>query len=365
MSSDPLNLLAKLEQPELRAFVQSARVGTAPANPVVIDLDPTTFCNLGCAGCISENLLNADRFTKVELTQLAADIASLGVLGVVFSGGGEPLAHPATVDAMKILHNSGVRIGLVTNGTVLGGRIGEIAQYCSWIRVSVDAATQATFDALRPPRKGSVSQFDTVIRGMRALNSAGAALLGYSFVVNPGRLGSASNIEEIPLAIDLADEIGCDYIEFKSYMQEDHHLWSLTADELSSIRESVTSGKKRSDLRLQVHLSSNLTDAIAGKSLSQYKNYDQCAVSTLRTVVTPTGMYPCGYHRGSEQWRMGNPRQSSLSEVWKTAHSREMPVPSRDCNFYCARHESNLAIMQFSDRVGLIPREERDFDPFI
>jgi len=55
---DRLDLISKLYQPLVWPKVLDAAHGSTPPSPVVIDLDPTTFCDLACPECISGKLLN-------------------------------------------------------------------------------------------------------------------------------------------------------------------------------------------------------------------------------------------------------------------------------------------------------------------
>ncbi|MEV6986881.1 hypothetical protein AB0M95_37270 [Sphaerisporangium sp. NPDC051017] len=63
--------------------------------------------------------------------------------------------------------SSGLHIGVVTNGTMIDRHLDEIAEHVTWLRVSVDAATEDTYGRVRPDRKGR-SVFGKVIANMRA-----------------------------------------------------------------------------------------------------------------------------------------------------------------------------------------------------
>src|SRR5690349_11661883 len=65
------------------------------AAPLVVDLDPTSYCDLGCPGCISASVLRTRRFEERRLLDMAQEMAAVGVKAVVLIGGGEPLMHRA------------------------------------------------------------------------------------------------------------------------------------------------------------------------------------------------------------------------------------------------------------------------------
>ena len=65
-------------QLRIKEFIKSKKV-----NPWVIELDPTTACNLACHGCISANLLNQGGFDRGRIKDLAKEFYNDGVKAVV------------------------------------------------------------------------------------------------------------------------------------------------------------------------------------------------------------------------------------------------------------------------------------------
>ena len=74
------------------------------------------------------------------------------------AGGGEPLLNPHTPEFIDRVTAHGVQVGLVTNGTRLLDAVDALSQ-CTWIGVSVDAGTDATFNRLKglPPTSTALS----------------------------------------------------------------------------------------------------------------------------------------------------------------------------------------------------------------
>ncbi|SDE02013.1 Radical SAM superfamily protein, partial [Actinokineospora iranica] len=140
MTIDRMNLPAKLYQPRIFPTALEVARGRRSRNPVVVDLDPTTFCDLACPECISGRLLNQGRFTSERLLALAGELVELGVAAVILIGGGEPLAHRGTQAVIRTLGGAGVAVGVVTNGTMIDHNLDVLAEHTSWVRVSVDAA---------------------------------------------------------------------------------------------------------------------------------------------------------------------------------------------------------------------------------
>ena len=85
---DRLDLTAKLYQPGIYDIVAKVASGGRSKAPVVVDLDPTSFCDLACPECISGKLLNKGRFTRERLGSLAEELVSMGIKAVILIGGG-------------------------------------------------------------------------------------------------------------------------------------------------------------------------------------------------------------------------------------------------------------------------------------
>ena len=360
MPLNRLDLVSKLYQPAVWPKVLDAARGCVPTGPVVIDLDPTTFCDLACPECISGKLLNQSRFIPERLQSLAEEIIEMGVNAVILIGGGEPLAHRGTRRVLATLGQAGVAVGVVTNGTLIKQNLDELSRYASYVRVSVDAATPETFGAFRPDRKGG-SVFDKVIRNMRELAASRLGALGYSFLVMVRQ--NRSNHHEVLRAAELARDIGCDYFEVKAMFDDSHHIVDVANEVLDSVESQLAQARRLEDDTFSVIDNSTMRSLREHKGPVQPKEYDSCGVARLRTLVTPSGVYICPYHRGNPKARLGDAVTQSLLDIWKNAN-RDAIDPRVDCTFHCARHQSNLELDSIGSGRGRAVRGT-DEDPFI
>ncbi|MFB6815196.1 radical SAM protein [Streptomyces sp. NPDC056347] len=366
MTHDRLDLVSKLYQPTDWPRVVRAASGEPSAAPLVVDLDPTTFCDLACPECISGKLLNQGRFTPERLAALAEELVALSVRAVVLIGGGEPLAHRGTRKVLRILGEAGLAVGVVTNGTMIQQNLTELARYATWVRVSVDAGSAGTYGLFRPDRKGR-SVFDKVIGNMRLLAAEKKGALGYSFLVmsrqDPGG-PAVTNHHEVLQAAELAHDIGCDYFETKAMFDDDHHIVQVPEEILASVDRQLAEAARLESDRFQLVNSSTLTSLRGQAGAVQPKEYDRCRVAELRTLITPSGVYVCSYHRGNPLAKIGDAVTDDLADIWQDANRRGIVDPSRDCRFHCARHRSNLELDRIAGGTGEPPLAE-DYDPFI
>ncbi|QNP74826.1 radical SAM protein [Streptomyces roseirectus] len=365
MTYDRLDLVAKLYQPSGWPRILEAASGSPTGAPLVVDLDPTTFCDLACPECISGRLLNQGRFTPDRLAALARELVDLSVRAVVLIGGGEPLAHRGTRGVLRILGEAGLAVGVVTNGTMIRQNLAELARYASWVRVSVDAGTAGTYGRFRPDRKGH-SVFDKVIANMRLLAAEKTGALGYSFLVmsreEPDGT-TVTNHHEVLRAAELAHDIGCDYFETKAMFDDDHHIVQVPRATLDSVDRQLAEAARLQSDRFHLVNSSTLTALRGHTGPVQPKAYHRCRVTELRTLVTPSGVYVCSYHRGNPLARIGDAVTDDLATIWRTS-DRGIVDPSRDCRFHCARHRTNLELEHIGEGAGARPLTE-DYDPFI
>ncbi len=366
-----MQLLPKLYQKKVLNKINNDLIKGENNAPFVIELDPTTVCDLACPGCISGDLLNQknplDRgFSKQKMKEITEDIIKSKVSAVILIGGGEPLGHPSTIELIKKLGENDIQVGLTTNGTLMGRYIDVIAEYVSWTRVSMDVASDEMFKNLRPTKTGK-SKFNIVINNMKELAKKKKGILGYSFLIrtkadglieNPAGsnigLIEHTNVYEIYDAAKLAKEIGCDYFELKPSYDDFHQIVMHSEKDMQVATVQLEMSKKLEDQNFRVLESVMLDSALKREKVGyQKKYYNKCRSADLRTLVTPSGCYICPYFRGEHSKRIGDLRFETLSEMWNGKKRKEIMEklnPSKDCsNLHCIRHETNQEIEKIID----------------
>lgn len=377
-----LDLRSKLEQRSVLTYLKSVDWKSSSRSPLVVELDPTSMCNLACPDCISGSLLNQDEIPSERLIRLTDEMITSGVRAVILIGGGEPMMHPAIEEVMRRLGEANVKIGITTNGLYLKKYLDITAAYSSWVRVSMDAGTTETFNRIRPSRTGK-SMFASAIKNMEAFARVKRGKLGYSFMVfnegsygfkgipiRSGALGSVkhitTNVYEIYQAAKLARDIGCDYFELKPMYDVDHYA-IIQPESLSAVvDEQMQLAKTLESDNFKVLEASKLWASLHGESNLEPKEYRRCATAQMRTLITPSGAYVCPYFRGNESKRIGDVRNQSFSEIWHGDLRHKVIEnldPSRDCEMHCIRHESNQTIERWLK--GGFPLPCNDFDLFI
>lgn len=367
-TSRPLSLVEKLKQVTVQDFINKFLWDKTHTAPMVVELDPTTACNLACHDCISANLLNQGGIDEERLMKLAEEFTKGGVRAVVLIGGGEPMAHPKFTELVNALHTSGIKVGVTTNGTLINRHFDACVNKTSWLRVSVDAGSEEVFADFRPHASGK-SQFRIVIDNMKRMAEVKTGLLGYSFLLlskydADGNL-LRTNAVDIAKAAHLAKEIGCDYFELKPAFDMMHFLQQQDLSVIETVNANLKAVHDLADDNFKIIAPFTLEEALNGVG-TQTKSYNRCLTAELRTVITPSGAYVCPYHRGNLNMRIGDIAKTSLQDLWtggKRAKVMERVDPAKHCSFHCIRHESNLLLERMAAGEGV--EAVSDFDLFI
>jgi pyruvate-formate lyase-activating enzyme len=183
------------------------------AMPQAVQLNNTAACNLRCPQCNTHGTDAAHAFNQSPAqTMSAAMIAEIAhatfpyARQVSLSGTGEGLLHRELDTIITLAHRYGVRILVNSNGTTAVKKRLRRLFGTAHLRISIDGATPATFEAIR---RGA--SFAKVMRNVRVVTRANELLppslrlpIDFHFGI------CASNVRDMPLMVDLAAFLGVD-----------------------------------------------------------------------------------------------------------------------------------------------------------
>jgi len=371
-----LSLYEKIFQEEVVHRIKENGQNNPTPRPWVVELDPTTACNLACHGCISANLLNQGGFKRERLKELAREFKESGVKAVVLIGGGEPMAHPEFGTIVDYFYENDIHVGVTSNGTLIDKYLESLAYRTKWVRISVDAGCEEVFQQYRPHMSGK-SQFNKVIEGMKKISEIKKTKLGYSFLVlekqgadrkgvEHGSNYVETNATDIFKAAKLAKEIGCDYFEVKPSFDPFHFLNDTSKLMTNIIKSELDLCKDLKDENFNIISPYTLEKTMDGER-KQDKEYSRCLTAEMRTVLTPSGAYVCPYHRGNTSLKIGDPNVESFKDIWYGKTRKEIMEkldPRKHCKFHCIRHQTNQELEKMnidSDNANV----SENFDRFI
>jgi radical SAM protein with 4Fe4S-binding SPASM domain len=164
--------------------------------------ETTKACNLTCRHCraVPRRSIGPTELTTRRAFDLIDDIATVAKPVMVLSGG-EPLFRPDLFDIGAYGVETGFRMALATNGTLVTQKVAaKIADAgFSRVAISLDGARPETHDAFR----GMPGSHRLALRGLQNLRDEGVSVQINSTIAR-------HNVGELPAMLDLALEIGAD-----------------------------------------------------------------------------------------------------------------------------------------------------------
>ena len=164
--------------------------------------ETTKACNLTCRHCraVPQRAIGPMELTTRRAFDLIDDIAQVARPVMVLSGG-EPLFRPDLFDIGAYGVESGFRMALATNGTLVTERVAaKIADAgFSRVAISLDGANPPTHDRFR----GLPGSHALALRGLRNLRAEGVSVQINSTIAK-------HNVAELPDLLDLALAIDAD-----------------------------------------------------------------------------------------------------------------------------------------------------------
>ncbi len=270
---------------------------------IVTELDLTNQCNNRCPRCIGRRYQNF-ALSRDEIEQISNGLKNLDNRGVILSGGGDPLLHPDFVEAVKLLRQNGMRIGVNSNGLALTEcQALTIAEYCDYFRISLDAGTPELYQNIHGM---DPKYFEKVIRNIKMMcqikNHTGSRL---SF--GTGFLTDKSTVDDMEVFVLLSKECGVDFAQFRPFQGDSTDI-SESYNRIKSKYETDSFKVLASVQKYQKFHKRNI------------RTYDKCRGMFFSTVITANArIYACLHHRQDERFLIGDLRAGdTLEKAWRS-----------------------------------------------
>ncbi|MCZ2344459.1 MAG: radical SAM protein [Bacteroidales bacterium] len=330
------------------------RAGQQPY-PVHVQLILSDFCNQNCTFCAyrTENYPSNTLFKVVrpdgstdhnprrmipanKVREIIEDCRTMQVRAVQLTGGGEPTLHPEFDATVAKLLESGIDVGVVTNGLLMPTHRAELLAHCTWVRISVDAADRATYAAVR---RVAPAQFDVVADHIQRLCSwpQRRATVGVGFVV------TEQNYTGVREACQRYKSWGVDNVRVSAAFQNaGAHYFERFHDQ---VLDDVTLASSLNDDRFRVfdNYSSRYADLAAGTP-----DYESCGYMHFTTYIGGDQVvYTCCVNAYHPRGRIGSLANQSFRELWESSakHTLFATFDARTC-VRCMYNDKNHAITQ-------------------
>lgn len=345
-------------------------------DPILIELDPSNACNHSCPFCISGHIhfakfkgtefFNRAIMGEKNLMNLVKEIVTMDIQAINWTGGGEPTMNPNLKKAIKyIRENSKIKMGMFSNGTMLKkfDMFDELARSLTWIRISLDAGNEKSYNDLRVTNKNN--DFKTVIENIKQLIKVKKKLTS-NLCIGAGFVVTKDNYKEIIEFAELFKDIDVDYCQFKpeivqiereggvdrSKEQISSNFWLHDVVDVLEKAKNILGNKFECNAY-------KLEDLIMSPD-NYGRNYNQCLGSQLQPCIGADGnVYVCTNHRGHKNYAYGNIFEKSFKEVWNDLKSRKCVMQQIEtkekfskCSQLCKPHESNKIVWAIKNNLS-------------
>jgi MoaA/NifB/PqqE/SkfB family radical SAM enzyme len=172
-----------------------------------IYIEPTVACNLGCITCFRNDWEQPiGRMSAATFEAIFSGLQRLDPIPAVYFGGiGEPLFHPKSLDWVARIKALGVRVEMITNGTLLTEKKSRqlVDSGLDMLWISIDGATPETYGDVR--LGAELPQIIANIRRLVKMRKGGhfpQPDIGFAFVA------MQRNIADLPEIIRLGISLG-------------------------------------------------------------------------------------------------------------------------------------------------------------
>jgi radical SAM protein with 4Fe4S-binding SPASM domain len=273
-------------------------------SPIFMEVNPTNKCNLRCKWCITETARGKEEIEIDYLKTYFKQFKEMGGEAITFSGGGEPTLYPSFPEATISAKDSGLHLGLMTNGVFRKEYIPIIGNLFDWVRVSVDT--------LNPEKYSSWKGFDRVKRVKENIE------LLVTFPVRVGvncNVGDDLSVEDAKELVEWVGTGSADYLQFRPvlpryFMEEIPSINEKVWEYLDSVKDLSflnLSGDKRRDV-----------------SEKNPFNFRSCEGHFFEPILDATGeIKVCMYHPRDTRFSFGSIYEKSLREIWNSEERKQ------------------------------------------
>lgn len=278
--------------------------GTMLSNPMVVHIEPTTACNLGCKMCgrsthWADLVKNSAHMRRETFERLTPFLRTARV--AVLHGWGEPLLHPEFEWMVRTAKQMGCMVTFHTNGLLIDAERARslVRADTDHITVSIDGATPNTYREVRG------AELDVLVENLHHLQHAKIeAQTPYPRITFKSVL-MKRNLAELDALVDLAAECGVEEIELENLIVYHDSLASQTVFDKKREVAATVDGARARAATLGIRLFYGGIEEKDGLPSCPYRNF----------VVTCDGTVgPCG----AQRFGIGNIHDAPLRGLWNS-----------------------------------------------
>lgn len=297
--------------------------------PIWLLLELTYKCPLKCAFCSNPTELDdlSDELSTEQWKKVIHDAKAMGALQIGFSGG-EPTLRKDLEELVAEANQLGYYTNLITSG------IGLTTKRLQRLKEAGLRHIQLGMQSSEPTTTHWISGVDCFDKKIKIAKEI--KRLGFPMVLNVPI--SKINIHLVPEIIDLAAEIGVEYLELANVQ---YYNWALiNRDQLMPTQEELITAEAQVNaarLRLgdKMTLFFVIPDYFEGRPKACMNGW-----GNIHLTVAPDGtVLPCSQARSMKHLNFPNVRKQDLSWIWHQSNEFNlyrgdswMKEPCRSCS---------------------------------
>jgi len=318
------------------------------AAPVHIRIKPTNVCNHRCWYCayrsdnlqLGEDMSAKDSIPREKMREIVADLITMKIKAVTFSGGGEPLIYPYIEETLTGLVEGNIKIATLTNGSFLRGKVAEIlSSGGSWVRVSMDAWDNLS---LAKARGVGESEFSRIVENIENFSKlGGTCTLGVSFIINK------ENYAHIFDFCRIVKNAGVKHVKLSGCVvansgQKNNSYHNEIRTEVSS---QIEKSRKLEDDKFKVVDHYHIIEECFEKP------YSTCpSMMYLSVIGADCRVYSCQDKAYTQAGLLGSIKNRSFQKFWFSDENLKALYainPSTHCRHHCISDRKNRALAEY------------------
>ncbi len=309
--------------------------------PIYMEISPSGTCNHRCSFCSVDFMGFKKNFLDAPvLIERISELSSLGIKSIMFAGEGEPFLHKDMSKIIVHTKNSGIDVGITTNGVLMRPGISDaILDSVEWIKISLNAGTPETYSKIHGT---SAEDFNKVVSNMeyavkRRSRQKSKCVLGLQILLIP------ENSHEVITLARRAKDMGVDYLVVKPYTH--HHLNKHKYEVMYKKYEAL----EQELLQLNTESFHTIFRARAMEKWDHKKReYQKCLALPFWSYIDSLGnVWGCSAHLLDDRFNYGSIYKNTFKEIWegrKRAENLALMSTSFDigsCKMNCRMDEVN------------------------
>lgn len=286
--------------------------GSIPS-PVEWVIYPSNICGYRCGHCImaKEQQDHREMLSKEAMMKIPTDAVNNKIPCVIFSGGGDPLLNPWTIETARKCKEMGIYVGINNQGYLL-----DDPTAFNFIRFSVDAASADVYQSIHNvPKKDGWERVNANIKRVHELNKQGAGIeLGLAFLITP------LNWHETAAFVEWAQQYEPDFIHIRPAYLDGDYLDREYPGGGVKLKDEIIPNLRELALKLSKEYDNVFFRIDKFEGYWTPKQYDKCRATPLMAVTSGDGAFLICQDRGimkeEEYLRWGNYNTQNFENIW-------------------------------------------------